>query len=298
MRLNLKYLMSIAAFLLVSILTIVLISSCRNSKSNIVVNGLEYTLLESGDAYEVTGIEGCDGNEITISSEINGVPVRGIGASAFDADTTVKNVKIDPGISYIADGAFAGCTSLESVTLPITLTKIGNRAFEKCEKLAFVELGGVMHIGDYAFSECNSLKVIEIPDDTASLGSYAFYNSKALESVHVGLGLTEIGEYTFAGCSALISIRLHNDIKSIGESAFRDCLELSEVWLGYNLESIGANAFSGCEHLTYVYFVNFEGWRVEGAKSISFTVKDLTAPALVADYLSESFAEGVWKRAN
>ena len=296
MRINSKYLISLAAFAVTVLLAIVIISSCR-SGNNTVIDGLEYTLLESGKSYEVTGAAELSNAELTVPAEINGLPVSGIGASAFADNETVKSVKISGGVSYIADGAFSGCKTLESITLPVTLTRIGEKAFEKCEKLKYVSLGGVMHIGDYAFSECQSLTEIDIPDDTAELGAYAFYNAISLEKIKIGLGLTKIKDSTFAGCKSLISAKLHDEIKSVGESAFRDCLELSEVWLGYGLESIGADAFSGCERLKYAYFKNFDGWSADGSSNASFTAADLTDPALAADYLSVSFAADPWHRA-
>jgi hypothetical protein len=297
MRINSKYLISIAALLLVTSLTVVLISSCRKPKKHVIEDGIEYTFLSSHNAYEVTKSDKSTKADIVIPTEINDVPVRGIGVSAFVGNETVKSVKISGGVSYIADGAFSGCKALERITLPVTLTRIGEKAFEKCEKLKYVSLGGVMHIGDYAFSECQSLTEIDIPDDTAELGAYAFYNAISLEKIKIGLGLTEIKDSTFAGCRALISAKLHDEIRSVGESAFRDCLELSEVWLGYGLESIGADAFSGCERLKYAYFKNFDGWSADGSSNASFTAADLTDPALAADYLSVSFAADPWHRA-
>ena len=296
MKVNLKYVISLAVFAVTVLLTIVIISSCRSS-NNTVADGIEYTLLESGKAYEITGVSDLTKTEFTIPAEINELPVRGIGASAFAGNENVKTLKISGGLSYIADSAFSGCKSLEGITLPLTLTRIGSRAFEKCEALNYVDLGGTMHIGDYAFAESNALKEINIPDDTVSLGESAFRDCLKLERVKIGLGLTEIKSHTFAGCCALISVKLHDDIKTVGESAFRDCLELSEVWLGYGLDSIGTSAFLGCERLKYVYFTNFESWNVEEANGISFKKHDLTDPALAADYLSISFANGAWKRA-
>lgn len=67
------------------------------------------------------------------------------------------------------------CAKLTSITLPDTVSIIGNYAFEGCSSLTTINFtSGLKKIGDYAFVDCSSLKRVELPDTLESLGNNAF----------------------------------------------------------------------------------------------------------------------------
>lgn len=92
---------------------------------------------------------------------------------------SLKSVKITGGT--LCFGAFYDCTSLTSVTIPDSVTSIGNRAFELCTSLTSIEISdSVTSIGGYAFWCCTSLTSIGIPDSVTSIGKNAFTNCTSL----------------------------------------------------------------------------------------------------------------------
>ena len=81
-------------------------------------------------------------------------------------------------MTEIGSGAFRGCESLKSVTIPDSVTKIGLWAFYGCTSLKSVTIpDSVTEIGDSAFSHfshCTSLKIIKLrPDDETIERNYA-----------------------------------------------------------------------------------------------------------------------------
>ena len=62
---------------------------------------------------------------VTIPTNINGLTVTTIGASAFIDCTSLTNVTIPNSVTSIGEYAFYDCTSLTSVTIPNSVTSIG-----------------------------------------------------------------------------------------------------------------------------------------------------------------------------
>lgn len=80
---------------------------------------------------------------------------------------------IKDGTTLIADYACIR-DSIEDLTLPNTVTHIGNYAFYTCRSLEDVTISSsVVSIGDYAFFLCDSLDSITIPPTVTEIGEYA-----------------------------------------------------------------------------------------------------------------------------
>ncbi|MBR2296385.1 MAG: leucine-rich repeat domain-containing protein, partial [Clostridia bacterium] len=88
-------------------------------------------------------------------------------------------------MSKILSHTFAGCTSLESVTLPDELEMIGNYAFNGCTGLTEITIpDSVTLIGDRAFGNCNNIRSLTIGSSVTSIGNYAFAEAWALETIN------------------------------------------------------------------------------------------------------------------
>ena len=132
-------------------------------------------------------------------------------------------------VTSIGEEAFY-YSDLTSVTIPISVTSIGDYAFGSCRSLTSVTLSnGVTSIGDYAFDGCSGLTSVTIPNSVTSIGDYAFAHCNGLKSVTIGNGITSIGDYAFAWCNGLKSVTIGKGITSIGERAFSWCDELNSI---------------------------------------------------------------------
>jgi hypothetical protein len=136
---------------------------------------------------------------------------------------------IKEGTRGIASRAFDGCATLTSVTIPNSVTIIGEYAFEGCSVASITIPNSVTRIGDWAFNWCRDLT-----------------------SVTIGNSVTSIGDNAFSMCTDLTSLSFGNSVKSIGKSAFSYCESLTSVTIPNSVTSIGNSAFAGCEKLTEV----------------------------------------------
>ena len=175
--------------------------------------------------------------DIKIPSELGGHPVTGLGEYSFAANP------------YDGHQGNPLCSKIHSVTIPQSVTSIGDRAFDGCSALTTLSLGEkIKTIGNCAFENCTSLTGVTIPQSVTSIGYYAFEGCTNLNPLTIKGPITSMGNYAFAGCTSLTSLTLCPDIQTIGDYAF-DVTSLKTVTLPKNLTSIGKYAFACCSEL-------------------------------------------------
>lgn len=157
-------------------------------------------------------------------------------------------------ITSIQGNCFYECTSLESVTIPETVTIIGEHSFERCSSLTNITISNsVTDIEEYAFAECYSLKSITIPDSVVNIGIYVFQKCIALESITIPDSVISIGKYAFQECTALKSINIGNGLKGIEACTFEEASSLESITIPDNIEYIDYKAFNLCTALKSIY---------------------------------------------
>ena len=116
------------------------------------------------------------------------------------------------------------------ITIPNSVTSIGDYAFHGCSSLTSVTIGNsVTSIGDYAFAYCSILTSVTIPNSVTSIGGYAFYNCSGLTSVTIGDSVKSIGYAAFYDCTGLTSVTIPNSVTSIEAEDFRGCTGLTSM---------------------------------------------------------------------
>ena len=251
--------------------------------------------------------------------------VTSIGGYAFQECSGLTSIMLPESVTSIGDRAFLGCANLEgivvseenpvyssldgvlynkdktellkwpdkklSVTIPESVTSIGDWAFYYCSGLTSITLPeSVTSIGDYAFSYCRGLTSMTIPASVERLGTGVFsacmnleeiivsannpvyssldgvlYNKDKTEllkwpnkklSVTIPEWVTSIGDYAFSYCYGLTTITLPESVTSIGDWAFYYCSGLISIMLPESVTSIGDRAFSYCHGLTSIEIPN------------------------------------------
>jgi len=186
-----------------------------------------------------------------------------IGNSAFSycTDThyngNLTSITIPDSVTSIGDSAFFECNSLTSITIPNSVTSIGYNAFYGCSSLTSITIpDSVTSIGGAAFENCNSLTSITIPNSVTTIEHSAFSRCSNLTSIIIPNSVTSIENSAFSGCSGLTSITIPDNVTSIGNYAFSGCSSLTSITIPDNVTSIGNYAFSGCSSLTSITIPN------------------------------------------
>jgi BspA type Leucine rich repeat region (6 copies) len=137
----------------------------------------------------------------------------------------------------------------------LPVTAIGRRALENLTNLNSVTIpDSVTSIGDYAFAN----------------DAYPFYpfSVSSLTNVTIGNSVTSIGEDAFFGCSKLTNVTIPNSVTTIGDQAFENCNSLTSVYFSGDAPSVGQDAFSvqgikggpRLENATVYYLSGTTGW--------------------------------------
>ena len=197
-----------------------------------------------------------------------------IGADAFLGATALRTIDVDDGNEAFTDvdGVLfdkSGATLLRfpggkggAYAVPAGTEAISRHAFMKSVAVEHVSIpASVSMIGEDAFLECEALRAIEVAEDNSLYRSidgilYTKDGKTILRcpagfrgNVEIAEGVESVAAGAFAGCATLTDMAFPSTIRSIGDRAFANCSGLVNVTFPDGLESIGASAFSGCGSL-------------------------------------------------
>ena len=164
-----------------------------------------------------------------------------------------KNTIIPNSITTIGTSAFSACLGLSTISIPNSVNKIEDFAFQGCSLTSVFIPNSVIIIGEFAFAG-SSLTNIDLPNSLKEIGNFAFFGCEKLNSIVIPNSITSIEESTFSGCG-LNSISLPNSLETIGKHAFSDS-SLESIIIPNSVIIIDDNAFEGCRTLESVILSN------------------------------------------
>ena len=166
--------------------------------------------------------------------------------------TSLKEIFIPKNVEAFGSWqAFADCTSLETVTFEegSKLQSIGEETFKGCIALTSITIpASVTEIGENAFKNCLSLENLFFEKDSRlkSIGNFAFYDCDFRNVINLPKTLTEIGEYSFSCLQIMVPISISKIGKfALGNSYIYYC-GTEEQW-----KAIENNPYIGCGNLYY-----------------------------------------------
>ena len=161
---------------------------------------LEY--VEADRSYTVVGLLLGAGETVVIPETYKNLPITRIAAEAFRGNATLTAVTIPDTVTYIGEYAFAECTALKSVSLPNSVVSLGRGAFSNCVSLSSLKLSTALKsLEAETFYRCQLLTEVTIPTSVTSIGARAFAGGTALKTVSLPSRLSSIGTETFSGCA-------------------------------------------------------------------------------------------------
>ncbi len=142
------------------------------------------------------------------------------------------------------DATYTGAVTVPATANGYAVTKIGDYAFIESNVGSITLPNSITAIGNGAFSYTHNLQTMTIPSGVTDFGEgETFIYSESLQSVVVSEGVTTIPDDFVNQCRALTSVSIPEGVTSIGVTAFGGCTALTEVVIPSTVTNIGENAF-------------------------------------------------------
>ena len=200
-------------------------------------------------------------------------------------DKTVTSIDVPDYVTEISAGAFSGCSSLESLTIPFVGAKAGVTSSDTYQYPFGYIFGTTSYTGgtgvkQYYYGSStssttgttfyipSSLRSVTVTGENILYG--AFMNCSKLSSIIIPDSVTSIGELAFGNCSGLTSITIPDSVTSIGGQAFQECDNLTSIAIPNTVANISSYAFSGCTSLTSVTFGENSQLTIIGAGAFGY----------------------------
>lgn len=179
--------------------------------------------------------------------------VSRVGAAVF-ANCALEKVSFVDGITNIPANLFSSATFAEgaNVTIPNTVTEIGEKAFYAAKNLTIVHIKDNMvlaKIGKSAFQGCTELNSVVFPENgkLATIEESAFSGCTAITEVNMPDTITSVGKNAFSGTESLEKVRIsqNKEYTELAEGIFSQSKinNLTVIDIPANITTIGAKAF-------------------------------------------------------
>ena len=168
-------------------------------------------------------------------------------------------------VTGIDHHAFDLCR-ITSVSLPHTLTTIGERAFKECKRLQSVVIPeGVTYIGKGAFLECDSIATLSLPNTVTLIDQNAFDGNLSLTSLIIPASVDSIGYAALMRMESLNTLTIADGPNALhfdngkgyggeGMFSFEHHPLLREAYIGRNTTTPYTGLFEHNPHIQRVTF--------------------------------------------
>ena len=213
----------------------------------------------------------------------------------FYESESLVSVTIPNSVTSIGNFAFTGCESLANITIPYGVSNIDSSAFDYCTTLTSINVdnANINYCSENGvlFNKSKTVlirypagkqgNIYSVPNSVTDIGYGAFYSCINLADINIPNSVTNIDSFAFYKCKSLKNATLPDRLAAIGGYMFYDCENLTSVTIPNSITSIGSYAFWGCKSLTSIQLPNDIMTIREGAFSFCEGFTNVIIPASV-----------------
>ncbi|WP_269523011.1 leucine-rich repeat domain-containing protein [Coraliomargarita parva] len=211
-------------------------------------------ILNDGTEATVRNYAGND-SVFSVPAHFNTVPITQVAPAAFMGRQSLTSLTLPDSVSHVGEYAFAGCTQLQSFALPDGLAVIGEGTFSACSALESITMPTtVTTIGAGAFSGCTQLNINSLHDGIHSIGDYAFEHCNSIVTISLPDSVNTFGLGIFRGSKSLTAFEVPAGLSDVPATMFQDCSALQSIQFHPSVTGIGDYAFANCIALEEISF--------------------------------------------
>ena len=215
-----------------------------------------------------------------------------MGENCFSGCRGLTSITIPSSVTSLGNYCFSHCYGLTSITIPSSVTLLGDGCFESCVALTSITIpSSVTSLGENCFSYCSGLTSITIPSSVTLLGDGCFSGCYGLTSITIPSSVTLLGENCFYDCRGLTSITIPSSVTSLGGGCFWNCRGLTSITIPSSVTSLGSGCFYGCIGLTSITLPSFVTSLGSGCFYACNKLTSITIPSSVASLGENCFKE-------
>ena len=197
--------------------------------------------------------------EVTVPKSVTTIDTDVYDQSPFTACENLTKVVFEDGIVEIPEFMLNGASSVKEITIPDSVTTIGNSAFKKLDKLENITLPkNLTTIKKNAFYECSSISSITFPETLTTLGSNSFHACKYLTEVTLPKSLTTIDtdvydQSPFVACEKLEKVTFQEGAVKVPNYILKEVTSVKQVVIPSSVTSIEDVAFKNITKNITIY---------------------------------------------
>lgn len=143
----------------------------------------------------------------------------------------------------LAANLFRNNHTLQKITIPNTIVRIGEDAFYDCNNPHVYFLGNI--------SDWCAIDFANWYSNPTSCNKDFYIKNSRFDAIHLILpnGTKKVGSYAFRDFQKIKSVTIPNSVTAIGKGAFFSCLSLESIFIPSSVTSIGESAFARCNSM-------------------------------------------------